>query len=336
MRSPLRIARALSDRLTLRAHSGPIGIGLIGIGGWGASNAVNIMRSRRFSVLGVQDVRAELAQQFAQRFRTNCYRQAEELLSQPNVQAVCITVPNPFHADLVKAASDAGKHVFIEKPLASSAAVCRELGQYCEERRVLLQVGHQMRREPAFRAAKGILDTGVLGRPLFAQAVCTLDRRNREDWRSDPDSCPGGSMEQLGVHLIDVLIYLFGLPRQARGWTTLIPSQSGTPDWRCVSATFDQDVQAIISTSFSSPAHTRLELFFEKGQLTTNGHTLWLRDPQGTRTLTPKGIPGGVVQFIEFADCIEQGGRPATGATEAAAVMEVVNSLFDREEGIAQ
>lgn len=316
------------NRFTLKANCGTIGIGLIGIGGWGVTNAENIMRSRRFNVIGVYDIRTESACRFANRFKTKCYHRIDELLYDPDIQAVCITVPNHFHADIVTAAADAQKHVFIEKPLASDPDICRALGRYLTEKHVILVVGHQMRREPVFRELKQFVESKTLGMPLFAQGVCTLDRRSRDDWRRDAEACPGGSMEQLGVHLIDVLIDLFGLPQDTRGWAENIHGCSNAPDWGYVSMSFAHSVHAAVSTSFSSPDHMRLEVFFEGGHLATEGHALWIsRSVSKVEKVTPKGVPGGVAQFVEFADCIEHSREPEIGVAEAIAVMDVVQSI---------
>jgi predicted dehydrogenase len=333
MRSPKQITRALYNRLMLKANCGSIGVGLIGIGGWGASNAVNIMRSHRFTIVGTYDIQEQASRTFASRFKTKCYDQVDDLLADPAIQAVCITIPNPFHKELVLAAAEAGKHVFIEKPLASHPDDCRNLGQYCEGKQVILQVGHQMRRDPVFREIKRLLEIGALGRPMFVQGVYALDRRSRNDWRRDIKSCPGGSMEQLGVHLLDVFVYLLGSPLASQGWARNLSIHSDESDWDSVALTFPGKVQATICTSFSSPNHMLMEMFFEEGRLTTDGKTLSVacKDVR-PKIFRPHGTSGSVSQFVEFADCIEQGKSPETGAGEAAVVMQAVQSMVQTKE----
>jgi predicted dehydrogenase len=329
MKNIKHIIAAVNNRLFLKTSCGPIGIGLIGIGGWGATNAINIMRTRRFNIIGVHDSQTEIGNNFAKHFKTKNYHQIQDLMNNPNIQAVAITVPNHLHADMVKVAADAGKHIFIEKPLASASDICRALGRYCQDRRVILQVGHQMRREPVIRKIKGILEVGELGRPLYIQGVYTLERKYRDDWRRDARACPGGSMEQLGVHLIDVLIYLFGTPQESHGWRVNIPFHSDAPDWGCVLMSFDHDVHASISTSFSSPFHMRMEFFFDRGNLSTDGERLWIKySDTNIKTEKLRGVSGGVAQFIDFADCLEHGKEPETSASVAAEVMNVVRSIF--------
>src|SRR5690606_243938 len=156
---------------------------------------------------------------FGSRYDITVHQCLESLLASDAIGAVCITVPNHLHADYVYAAADAGKAVFVEKPLASSPSLCRELGQYCADKGVILQVGHQMRLEPVFRAMKRKLNTGDLGAPIYAHGVYTLPRQIRNDWRNQPELCPGGSMEQVGIHLVDVLMCLFGTPAASQGWS---------------------------------------------------------------------------------------------------------------------
>ncbi len=326
--TPAELLRVAYNRLTLKADRGPTGIGLIGVGGWGSTNAANIMRSRRFNIIGVFDQRSQAAERFAGRYGTNRYDRIEEMLEDPDIRAIAATIPNQFHAEVVRAAADSGKHIFMEKPLAVYAEVCRELGAYCGTRGVILQVGHQMRREPVFREIKRIVEGGSLGRPLNAQAVYTLDRRARDDWRRDAGSCPGGSMEQLGAHIIDVLIYLFGPPLDTESWSENIPAVSSGLEWGCVMMTFQNDIHAAVSTSFSSPKYLRIEIQFDDGKLTSDGKIVRI-ERKGSRpeSVSPRGRAGSVDQFIEFADCIERGKDPETGAAQAAMVMDVVGAI---------
>jgi predicted dehydrogenase/nucleoside-diphosphate-sugar epimerase len=326
--TPAVLFRAAYNRLALRADRGPIGIGLIGVGGWGSTNAANIMRSKRFKIVGVYDQRTETAESFARRYGTKRFASIEEMLDEPGIVAVAATIPNHYHEEVVKAAADARKHIFMEKPLACDAFTCRELGRYCREREVILQVGHQMRREPVFREITRLVEEGSLGLPLSAHAIYTLDRRSRSDWRRDPGCCPGGSMEQLGAHMIDLLIALFGPPSGMESWEQNIHGLAKGPEWACIMMSFEGVLYAAVSTSFSSPDFFTFKILFEGGELETDGSALLISrkgsKPGKTR---PRGRGGGVDQFMEFARCIEEGGKPETGAQESAAVMDVVGTV---------
>jgi predicted dehydrogenase len=324
------------NRFMLKAERGNVGIALLGAGGWGGANAIAIMRSRRFSILGVYDCRLEIAQAFGKRYKVKVYETAEALLSNPSVHAVCITVPNPFHKEFVFQAINAGKHVFVEKPLASSPDDCREIKNIARSRSLVLQVGHQMRREPVFREICRIIKHEELGCPFYAHAFYTLDRRNRIDWRQNVQACPGGSMEQLGVHLIDTFAYLFGKPIRSQGWSRKPESETDNSDWKSLVLTFQDNIQASLCTSFSVPNFFQVQIFLRDGSLVTNGIHLTVMSLSGkSRTYRPTGPASGVSQFVEFATCIATGGEPETGAEEAETAMRAMQAMFSDTGSIA-
>jgi predicted dehydrogenase len=228
---------------------------------------------------------------------------------------------------MLMACADAGKHIFIEKPLASTPDDCEIAGRYCSDRNVLLQVGHQMRLDPFVLEIKRLMADGSLGALQFVQGVYTLDRAGRNDWRNCADLCPGGSLEQLGVHLIDVLVTLLGKPLLASGRVKNIPLRSSASDWGSLLLDFENNVYAVVSTSFSSSRHFQLEFFFDRGFIATDGRTIRIRTGGSqVRSFIPQGISGSIAQFIEFADCIEGNRRPLVGADAAGAIMDVVQS----------
>ncbi len=317
---------AIISRLTLRARRGPVSMGIVGVGGWGLHNAVAVMRARRFTVRQVCDVRREVAQSFAERYGTEWCVQYQDLLARTDISCVALTVPNPLHGTMVRAAADAGKHVFIEKPLSTDAEECRELGRWCQERGVVLMVGHQLRREPALRAMKRILESGQLGRVLFATGLRTIPRP-AGNWRRDPEACPYGSMEQVGTHLIDALVYLFGPAGTGRGTSRNIPFVNEGPEWGFLRLCFADSIWGTVITSYSAPNRLYLEVTGEKGVLIFDGRRLRLIAQGKSVALPARGLEGSVAQFIEFADCIEGQGRVETDAENSAAVAEAMSLM---------
>lgn len=332
MRKYRNIFQTAYNRLFLKPNTGTIGIGMIGVGGWGATNAINIMRSGRFNILGVYDINLEISETFSERYKVKIYYKLSELLEDPLVQAVCITIPNPYHAEFVKAAADAGKHVFIEKPLAASSLACKELQDDSNSKKVILQVGYQMRQDPAFRMMKTFVEEGTLGAPIFAQGIRTLQRPNK-GWRSDPLSCPGGSMEQLGIHFIDAMICLFGQPISWGGWGRNIPYIHESADWGHVDIHFAKDVSGVVDCSFSSPSRMEFNLYFEHGQLRYDGKKLEIKkNNDNWQRLALAGLSGGVTQFVMFADCIDGKKIPRTDVNDNVLVAEILSSVQCKEK----
>lgn len=318
------LCKSLVERFTLRAVRGPISVAMIGIGGWGWGNALHIMRTRRYTLSGIYDPAPDPSVRFSRRYHVHAYPSLEALLAEPGVDAVCISVPNDLHLPVLTLCADAGKHVFIEKPLASSPEDCLRMGTYCDDKNVILQVGHQLKHEPAFMAIREIIRGGSLGVLQSIEASTSVDYSGDAGWRSDPARCPGASMEQLGVHLVDYCISLLGAPVHSGPAT----SDAGHAAMG-LALQFPDDVCARVRTSFSAATAMQLEFVFSGGTLETDGQQIVTRSQGGaTRSWTPGGMAGGTAQFLSFANCIEKGLKPASGASESALVMDAVRAAI--------
>lgn len=117
--------------------------GVVGAGVFGAFHAGKHAASERADLIGVWDIDATRAQALAERFDARRFRSFDTLLSA--VDAITIASPAPSHFDIARAALSAGRHVYVEKPLAMTVAEADELISLAEEKGLVLQVGHQER-----------------------------------------------------------------------------------------------------------------------------------------------------------------------------------------------
>lgn len=125
------------------------------------------------------------------------------VLADPQVQAVVIAAPARFHADLVVAAAAAGKHVFCEKPMALTLADADRAIAAAQEAGVLLQVGFNRRFAPDWRAARALLDDGLLGTPRLLRSL-TRDPGGFDPTRVAPDTIFNETL----IHDFDTLRFL--------------------------------------------------------------------------------------------------------------------------------
>jgi|AntAceMinimDraft_8_1070364.scaffolds.fasta_scaffold01122_5 predicted dehydrogenase len=320
------LAKTTGRRLLYHPHAGHIGIGLIGVGGWGWVNACNIMKSRRFDIKGIYDKSVENSKNFKDVFKVKDYSSYEAMLRDKEIQAVVITTPNHTHYALVKEAADADKHIFVEKPLTSGADDCRFLGRYCKSKGVVLMVGHQLRREPAFRFIKQVIRDQELGSVLFARGIRTVQRK-QIDWRNDPTICKSGAMEQLGVHIIDIFNNLFGEVKDAFGEVIDETTPTGPADRARLLLTYSANIHASVDVSFSSPNYLNLAIFGNKASVVTDGKYIYFRQAGKVNRIKPKGAKASVGQFEELADCIHKGTIPETGAEVSARAVEPLANM---------
>ncbi len=189
-------------------------IGVIGAGGRGglAGLAHNPEQGVRL-VAGADIVPAALAR-FGEKFGpdvlvTEDYR---ELLARADIDAVFVTSPDFCHEEHALAALDAGKHVYLEKPMAITIAGCDRILAKARERGVKLYLGHNMRHFPVMRKMRQLIESGAIGEPKVGWCrhfVCYGGDAYFKDWHAERSKSTG-LLLQKGAHDIDILHWLCG------------------------------------------------------------------------------------------------------------------------------
>ena len=194
------------------------GLGIVGAGGVAQLHA-DAAAKFGLPVVGVCDVdgaRAEsLAAGHAGAFATT---ELDELLASPAIGAVVVATPNVFHKPAAIAALRAGKHILLEKPMAMNVAECDEIIAAARASNRLVQMGFVCRGAPAAVEAARVLATGVLGR-IFHVKASFYRRRGIPGlgrWFTNRAQSGGGALMDVGVHLIDLVLFLIGFPRATR------------------------------------------------------------------------------------------------------------------------
>ncbi len=175
-------------------------VGQVGLGAWGANLVRNLDELANLAWIcdGVKE-RRELCARRSPNARATA--EFDDVLADPAVEAVVIATPVPTHYQLARAALDAGKHVFVEKPPTMRADEMADLVQFAEERRLVLMPGHLLLYHPAVRKLKELIDSGSLGEVLCIYG----NRQNLGTIRKDENA-----LWSLGVHDLSVILHLIG------------------------------------------------------------------------------------------------------------------------------
>jgi predicted dehydrogenase len=178
----------------------PVRVAQIGLGAWGQNLVRNLDALAELSWIceAGDERRAAFARRFPNAIATGSY---EELLGDPDLEAVVIATPVPTHHALAKQALEAGKHVFVEKPPAMRAAEMEELVAISEDRSLVLMPGHLLLYHPGVRKLKELVDAGDLGDVLCIYG----NRQNLGTIRKDENA-----LWSLGVHDLSVILHLVG------------------------------------------------------------------------------------------------------------------------------
>lgn len=156
----------------------------------------------------------ERAENFAQLHGGKAYSSYTEMLKQEKVDAVSVCTPNFLHAEVSIAAANAGAHVLVEKPMASTAEEAEAMIEAAKKNGVFLMVGHNQRLMPPHVKAKEILNSGKLGKVLTFRTSFghpgpegwSVD--GRESWFFRKEEATMGAMGDLGVHKSDLIRWL--------------------------------------------------------------------------------------------------------------------------------
>jgi len=198
-----------------------VGLGLIGLGYIGKihlKNCLNLKSARLVAVSDISEKKLENAKKMGVR---KTFKDYQPLLKDPSIDAVIIALPTWLHCRCSKDAIEAGKDVFVEKPLAPNVAEGREIVLEAKKNGAKLMVGYDLRFNPDVLNLKKRIQSGQLGEVQIAHATLIgagpfshrvegSIPRPVPTWWFNKELTGGGALMDLGVHLINLLHWCFG------------------------------------------------------------------------------------------------------------------------------
>jgi len=190
-------------------------VGVIGCGA-GIFHLEGYAEEPRVKVVALAGLDTDRCQALAKRFEIPAiFSDYQELLAQNDIDAVSIAVPNNLHKPVVVAALESGKHVLIEKPLARYETEAREMVDAAKRHGKILAVAFQRRTRHDVEIVRDEIAAGNFGRVYYAKAFWM--RRSGipglGSWFTSKDAAGGGPLIDLGVHVLDMALYVLGNPK---------------------------------------------------------------------------------------------------------------------------
>jgi predicted dehydrogenase len=222
-----------------------------------------IRASSSGTLLALASRDADRGAQWAREFGVpRSYASYEAALSDPEIDAVYIPLPNELHKSWVLAAADAGKHVLCEKPLALDAQEAAAMVEHCRRRRVLLMEAFMWRHQPRTREIRKRVLEGVIGELRLVRSSFSFPIE-AGDWRLDP-ARGGGALWDVGCYGVSTArLFAGGEPRIARALAHF--GQTGVDLSLSAMLEFDNGVLAVIDCSFEQPFRCHYELVGTRG-----------------------------------------------------------------------
>lgn len=283
----------------------------------------------------------------------------EALIASDDVDAVIVAVPNQFHAPLTIQALEAGKHVLLEKPMAIHADAAREIMRAKQRSDRTLMLAHQMRWESVPLQIKQQIDRGELG-SIYSAKTGWFRRKGIPGWGTwftRMDQSGGGPLIDIGVHMLDLALYLMGNPKPVSVFGSTYaefgPKKRGignwgTPDWNGLydvedfaTALIKMDNGSTLSLEVSWAVHMDtdntpfIHLMGTEGGASYRGkHGKLLTEkfdrPLETELITPENDEGERIRLSRhFLECIREGKEPITSGMSGFTNSLVLNAIYE-------
>jgi 1,5-anhydro-D-fructose reductase (1,5-anhydro-D-mannitol-forming) len=254
------------------------GWGLIGTGRIAEDRVLPAIKEHAGNrLVGVVSRDPERARRFAEKFGAeHAYTNYEDMLRNPDVTVVAIHTPNAQHAEQAIAAARAGKHVFCDKPMATSVADAERMVRECEKAGVKLGINFHNRFMPPFIEIRRIIASGEIGEVHLVQAEVSPGARSGgrlATWRVDPALAGLGTTYSIGVHLYDILRYL--VASEVEMVSAFFDKPRGVMEEMNLSLfRFSSGALAQLSVHENSPLpHNDIVVYGAKGRITGRGIT---------------------------------------------------------------
>jgi predicted dehydrogenase len=316
-------------------------VACIGIGWWSDVLADAIQRSGKLEILACYSRSEEKRRNFAAKYNCRPAASYEAVLADPEIEAIINTTPNDLHLTTTRAAAAAGKHVFLDKPIANTVADGRALTEACNEAGVVLALGYQRRRESQFRWIRQQIEAGRFGKLVNAEANISRDRLGKIDltsWRYQAAGMPGGVMLQIGIHYTDVLEYLIGPIHAVRGQWAQLVLPGDNPDVASLILEHENGALSTLNASYASASEHYLMNIYGKDQTAYydlhNGLRLLKRGESQPVAVQCAKNDTLIEELEEFAAAARGQGQHEVGGEYATRSLAVVRAgILSAQEG---
>lgn len=338
----------------------PLSIGIIGAGAIGNIHIGTFADIEGAKVTAVADAYLPMAKQRAEEHGiATVHSDPQALLEDDGIDAVVIGVPNQFHAPLAIEALKRGKHVLLEKPMAIDSNAARKIVEQANQSGKILMMSHQMRWKGLSRAAKARIDNGDVGRIYNAKAGWFRKKGipGWGSWFTRKDQAGGGPLIDIGVHKLDLSLYLMGNPRPISVYGSTYaefgPHKEGiggwgTPNWDgyydvedLASALIKLDNGATLSLEVSWAAHSAglpeepfVHLMGTKGGISMTGDRgLYVTHADNevveSEIMPLAGDEDRILMARHFVECVREGKQPITSALSGYTNNRILDAIYE-------
>jgi predicted dehydrogenase len=311
----------------------PLRVAALGMGWWSDVLADAVKRSKEIEIAACYTRSSDKRRAFAEKYGCRPAATYEEILKDRSIEAVINTTPNNVHLETTRAAAEAGKHVFLDKPIANTVAEGRAIADVCAKAGVVLALGYQRRRESHFRWIKAEIDAGRFGKLVQAECNISRDRLGQIDlssWRYQAEGMPGGVMLQIGIHYVDVLEMLMGPVARVSARLAQLVLPGDNPDVANMILEHESGAISNLTASYASASEFYMMNIYGKEASAYydlfSGLRHLKRGEKSARAIPTQKNDTIREELEEFAQCVRTGTKPETDGYWAARNLAVIRA----------
>lgn len=325
---------------------GVLAMGIIGFGNIGRIHLDNLKASSEAKVVAIADQRVDGLGALGSGIQI--YTDWRELIESPAVDAVIICLPHYLHAECAELALQHGKHVFLEKPLATSLQDAQRLAECAKSHGCLLMVNMTHRFYPPVRKARELIRAGAIGDVVSVRDhyMEVIDRSDFPAWFFDPIAAGGGVAMTDAIHLLDRVTWLLGEDLELIGQTSRrLDPDSIVEDAVEILCRSKSGISVVIGSFFCFDSQKtwsdQLTIFGTKGSLSVHAWDDLEFTPYGQPTQHFSGYDASIPQnkraavghklaLEEFLTAVREGRSPEAEANTVMNAQKVVQDFYDK------
>jgi predicted dehydrogenase len=319
----------------------PLRVACLGMGWWSDVLADAIKRTDKIEIVSCYTRSEDKRVAFAKKYGCKPAASYEDVLRDKSVEAIVNTTPNNAHLETTRAAAEAGKHTFLDKPIANTVSDGRVIAEACRKAGVVLALGYQRRRESHFRYVKKQIEAGAFGKLVNAEANISRDRLGKIDlssWRYQAQGMPGGVMLQIGIHYSDVLEYLMGPVVAVSGRLAQLVLPGDNPDVASMVLEHQNGAISTLNASYASASEYYLMNIYGKEATAYydmhNGLRVLKRGSDKSTPVRCEPNDVFVEELEEFVTAVRGGAKPEMDGDSGTASLAVLRAgILSAREG---
>ncbi len=320
-----------------------IKVGVIGLGGVAQLvHLPNLIKLPNAEIAAVAEVNKNRLQTISNKFHIKeRFTNYKEMLEKSDIEAVIIATPTNTHKEIAIDCLQAGKDVLVEKPLSRTYLEAKQVAEVAKKTKRKLMVGMNLRYRPDAMLLRSLINSDEIGDPFYVKCGWVRKQSSSEKWFTKKEESGGGVIIDLGIHLLDLVLWLLGYPEVSSVATTNFNHNTKNVEDTSISCIKCKNSAVInLEVSWSLPVekdHFFFDVYGTKGSFSSTPLRLYKKIENDYINLTPNQIDSPPVLFKKsylnelksFFGAIKGLNPVFSSGDEAVQRMKVVEAMYE-------